>query len=119
MSCPTLLAKREFHKARAGEPTIRTFIRAAGLVSLLMGTVITVEVTVFAILGSPEFVLMVPILLAAVWCIAAVLCFLTLVPAHLWRLARHRIDRARALQLNPSGVWDDWLDGRPRGMGKL
>src|SRR5262249_46601534 len=96
--------------------TPRTFMQAAGLANLIVGTMVFVEFSVIALVKhEPETfrlgLWLVPFLTLVIWVAAAVIYFLGLASRALRTLGRFLAGRSRSPQPARSGVWDDWLDG--------
>jgi hypothetical protein len=97
----------------------RTFVRAACLATLIVGGSGSITFLAMAIMLDQGTALavglfLVPLMVAAIWMIAAVLGTALLLPKWLWDKRHHRETRARYRTAGGSGLWDGWLDGPSR-----
>jgi biotin transporter BioY len=108
-----------YSQLRAGSLTALTFVRAACLVTLLVGATWSFTFLAMAVvLGntipiSIGLVLLLCMTLAS-WMIAAVLGTVLLVPKWIWAKTQDQLLRTRCWTAARSSVWDEWLDGAGR-----
>ena len=122
MICPKPNDKLNALGEAKSDLTPWTFVRAAGLVNLLVATMVFAEFSVMSLVEHDfkTFQLglwLVPFVTVVIWVAATVLCLLALAPGALRALGRRLVARCRSSLSAGSGVWDEWLDSPGRHDG--
>jgi hypothetical protein len=91
-------------------------VRAASFATGLIVVVCTLEFLAMALAlrdGKPLLValVMVPLMVLAIWMIAAVMATVSLLAKWLWVRWRYSVHQPPRWTTAGSGVWDLWLDG--------
>jgi hypothetical protein len=101
---------------QTGTLTVSTFVRAAAFATLIVIGACALSFLVQTVAFSSDIPLLVgfvmlPLLMLAIWVIAAVLGTLFLLPKGLFTRVRDQSRRKRHRLAPRTGLWDDWLDG--------
>ena len=108
-----------YSQERAGSLTVRTFVRAACLSTLVVGASLSFTFLAMAVVHGDTTAISIGLvfllsLTLAIWIIAAVLGTVLLLPKWIWAKTQDQLLRTRCSTAARSSVWDEWLDGPGR-----
>jgi hypothetical protein len=116
MAQPKALDQKSVVKREIPALTIGTFVQAAIVANLIVGTLVFVEFSVMSLVNRDgrDFKMglwLVPFVTLVIWGTASVMCVVALIPRWLSMFGRWLIgEPARSSPSDKLGVWDDWLD---------
>jgi len=122
MAQPKAIDQKSAAKREIPALTIGTFIQAAIVANLIVGTLVFVEFCVMSLVNRDgrDFRMglwLVTFVILVIWSTASVMCMVTLTPRWISMLGRWLIgEPARSSPPARSGVWDDWLDSPTEGI---